>query len=80
MPQLRVHLPQLDSTCLSEDQGSPVPQLKLSAVKLINSLLFRRSVMSDSLQATLLTTPDFPVHHQLLESAQTHVYLVGDAI
>ena len=25
-------------------------------------------------------TPDFPVHHQLLEFAQTHVHPVGDAI
>ena len=25
-------------------------------------------------------TPDFPVHHQLLELAQTHVHQVGDAI
>jgi len=26
------------------------------------------------------STPGFPVHHQLLELAQTHVYQVGDAI
>ena len=26
------------------------------------------------------STPAFPVHHQLLEPAQTHVHLVGDAI
>ena len=26
------------------------------------------------------TTPGFPVHHQLLELAQTHVHQVGDAI
>ena len=26
------------------------------------------------------STPGFPVHHQLLELAQTHVYGVGDAI
>ena len=26
------------------------------------------------------STPGFPVHHQLLELAQTHVYRVGDAI
>ena len=26
------------------------------------------------------STPGFPVHHQLLELAQTHVHLVGDAI
>ena len=27
-----------------------------------------------------LSTPGFPVHHQLLELAQTHVHWVGDAI
>ena len=26
------------------------------------------------------STPSLPVHHQLLELAQTHVHLVGDAI
>ena len=26
------------------------------------------------------TTPGFPVHHQLLELAQTHIHRVGDAI
>ena len=26
------------------------------------------------------STPGFPVHHQLLKLAQTHVHLVGDAI
>ena len=26
------------------------------------------------------STPDLPVHHQLLELAQTHVHRVGDAI
>ena len=26
------------------------------------------------------STPDLPVHHQLLESTQTHVHWVGDAI
>ena len=26
------------------------------------------------------STPGFPVHHQLLERAQTHVHRVGDAI
>ena len=26
------------------------------------------------------STPDLPVHHQLLEFAQTHVHCVGDAI
>ena len=26
------------------------------------------------------STPGLPVHHQLLESTQTHVHIVGDAI
>ena len=26
------------------------------------------------------STPDFPVHHQLPDPAQTHAHLVGDAI
>ena len=26
------------------------------------------------------STPGFPVHHQLLEHAQTHIHQVGDAI
>ena len=30
--------------------------------------------------ATDYNTPGFPVHHQLLELAQTHVHRVGDAI
>ena len=25
-------------------------------------------------------TPDFPIHHQLLQPAQTHVHQIGDAI
>ena len=29
---------------------------------------------------TLCSTPGFPVHHHLLELAQTHVHLVSDAI
>jgi len=40
---------------------------------------FNCSVMSDSLQSHGLQQ-DFPVHHQLPELAQIHVYQVGDAI
>ena len=36
--------------------------------------------MSDSLRPQDCSTPGFPVHHQLLELAQTHVHPVGDAI
>ena len=38
------------------------------------------SVVSDSLQVMDCITPGFPVHHQLLELAQTHVHRVSDAI
>ena len=43
------------------------------------SVQFRRSVMSDSLQAHE-SQPGLPVHHQLLEFTQTHVHRVSDAI
>ena len=36
--------------------------------------------MSDSLRPLDCSTPGFPVHHQLLELAQTYVNLVSDAI
>ena len=45
-----------------------------------SSVHFSRSVMSDSLQPMDCSMPDFPVHHQLLELAQTHVHRLGDAI
>ena len=41
---------------------------------------FSRSVVSDSLQPQDCSTPGLPVHHQLLELAQTHVHRVSDAI
>ena len=41
---------------------------------------FSRLVMSDSLRPHGLQHARFPVHHQLLELAQTHVHQVGDAI
>ena len=40
-----------------------------------------RSVVSDSMRPHgLYSRPGFPVHHQLPEFTQTHVYRVGDAI
>ena len=38
------------------------------------------SVTSDSLRPHESQTPGLPVHHQLLEFTQTHVYQVSDAI
>ena len=41
------------------------------------SVQFSHSVVSNSLRPHGLKHPGFPVHHQLPEPAQTHVYLVG---
>ena len=41
---------------------------------------FSHSVVFNSLQPQGTSMPDIPVHHQLLELAQTHVHRVGDAI
>ena len=46
----------------------------------ISSVQVSHSVMSNSLQPMDCSTPGFPVHHQLPELAQTHVYWVSDAI
>ena len=45
-----------------------------------SSVQFSRSVVSDSLQPHEPHMPGLPVLHQLLESTQTHVRWVGDAI
>ena len=47
----------------------------------LSSVHFNRSVVSDSLRPHgLYSTPGFPVHHQLLEFAQTHVHCASDAL
>ena len=43
-------------------------------------LLFSGSVMSDSSRPMDCSTPGFPVHHHLLELAQTYVFWVTDAV
>ena len=43
----------------------------------VPSVQFSRSVVSNSLDCN---TSGFPVHYQLPEPTQTHVYPVGDAI
>ena len=45
-----------------------------------SSVLFSHSVMSDSCDPMNRSTPGLPVHHQVLESTQTHVHRVGNAI
>ena len=44
------------------------------------SVQFSRSVVSDSLWPHRQQHASFPVHHQLLELAKTHVHQVSDAI
>ena len=44
------------------------------------SVHFSCSVVSDSFNPMECTMPGLPVHHQLLEPAQTHVHLISDAI
>ena len=46
----------------------------------ISSVQFSHSVVSDSCDPMNRSTPGLPVYHQLLDSTQTHVYWVGDAI
>ena len=41
---------------------------------------FSRSIVSTLCDPMNRSTPGLPVHHQLLESTQTHVHRVGDAI
>ena len=50
--------------------------LKLQILYYVSVQLLSR-VLWDSMDCS---TPGFPVHHQLLELAQTHVHQVGDAI
>ena len=59
-------------------------QLKIKNLKILLQLS-SVSVVSDSLQAhglqhARLQLITIPVHHQLLEPAQTHVYRISDAI
>ena len=45
-----------------------------------SSVQFSRSVVPALCDPMDCSTPGFPVHHQLLKLAQTHVHRVGDAI
>ena len=44
------------------------------------TVLFSRSVVSNSASPWIAALPGLPVHHQLLELTQTHVHQVSDAI
>ena len=78
------------SALWSESSGSELPKKPLSAEYIMNHKLESRF---GSVQFSLVTetcpalcdpmnhsTPGLPVHHKLLESTQTHVHWVGDAI
>ena len=52
----------------------------MMACSSFSSVQFICSVLSDSLHHMNHSMPGLPVHHQLLESTQTHVHCVGDAI
>ena len=56
--------------------GLPLPSPKFSSVQ-FNSVTRSCPILCDPMN---LSMPDFPVHHQLLESIQTHVHWVGDAV
>ena len=68
--------------------GKVTPLLLNMVSSLVVTFLPRSSVQFSSVARSCPTlcepmdcsTPGFPVHHQLLELAQTHVYRVGDAI
>ena len=58
------------NACISVSSGD-------RGLRMVSLVQFSLSVMSDSLDCS---TPGLPVHHQLLELAQTHVHRVSDAI
>ena len=65
-----ITLPKIWERCADQAHYRPWP----------SSVQFSRSVVSNSLQPMDSSTPGFPVHHQLLEFAQTHVHWVDDVI
>ena len=52
-------------------------QKKISADVIVSSVAQSCLTLSDPMDCS---TPGLPVHHQLMELAQTHVYQVSDAI
>ena len=52
-------------------------QKKISAHVIVSSVAQSCLTLSDPMDCS---TPGLPVHHQLMELAQTHVYQVSDAI
>ena len=74
-PGIEPRSPALEADALtSEPPGKPITQIKIqfNSVQLL-SCVWLCNPMDCS-------TPGFPVHHQLPELTQTHVYRVGDVI
>ena len=59
---------------------SHIPPSMSSQSTGLRSIQFSLSVMSNSLRYLDCSMPGFPVHHQILELAQTHVHWVSDVI
>ena len=57
-----------------------VTRINFSPCLCLSSVQFNCSVVSDPLRPMDCSTPDLPVHHQLLELTQTHVHCVSDVI
>ena len=57
-------------------------KVSVRATSMFSSVQFRSVVQSclTLCDPTDYSTPGFPVHHQLLELAQTHVHCISDAI
>ena len=68
----------------SGGDGIPVElfQILIDDVKVLPPVQFSSLTQSCLTLCDLMncSTPGLPVHHQLLESTETHVYSVGDAI
>ena len=71
-----------EEPCSLQSMGSQRVRTWLSDFTTLqfSSVQFTRSVVSDSLRPMNRSTPDLPVHHQLLEFTQTHINQVSDAI
>ena len=72
---IRHNLTQCERTVLNEEWT-----FSWNLGLLFSSVQFSLSVVSDSLRPHESQHAGLPVHHQLPEFTQTHVYRVGDAI
>ena len=86
IPFLEFDQPDGMDSCHRQGEEKSIPCLDSVSCRLSHlSPIFLRAISSVQSCPTLCdpmnrSTPGFPVHHQLLESTQTHVNWVGDAI